>query len=334
MNDVAETVERGSNNLRSTVFGRHSLLDKFLAYGLFVALGAEIVIFWSLSPYFMTVSNLLNIGSAVSVLGITSAALTVALIGGVLDLSQSGTIAMTTVVIAYLNNRHDVPIGWSIAAGLGCAVLIGATNAGIVVGFGINSIIATLGMGTVLAGLANLLTEAQTIGTSDTGFNQFFFKRVIHVPVPLVIMLVVYALGAVLLYRTKLGWHIYANGSNPSASLRSGINIAFVFAFLFVLSSMMSGVAGVIVAGLSNGGSALTGGDILNGLTAVLLAGVGLAGGGGRIERTLAGVLFLGVMDNGLILLQVPTYWGTIIRGLSLLVAVIMVSIRERRLNR
>jgi ribose/xylose/arabinose/galactoside ABC-type transport system permease subunit len=73
---------------------------------------------------------------------------------------------------------------------------------------------------------------------------------------------------------------------------------------------------------------------VLNGLTAVLLAGIGLGGGAGRIERTLAGVLFLGVMDNGLILLQVPSSWGTIVRGIALLAAVIMVSVRERRLQR
>jgi ribose transport system permease protein len=316
------------------VLGKHSLLDQFLDYGLFVALAAEIITFWVLSPYFMTVSNLLNIGSAVAILGITSAGLTVALIGGVLDLSQAPTIAITTVIIAVLNGEHHVPIGWAILAGMAVAVAVGILNGAIVVGFGINAIITTLGVGTVLGGISNLLTSGQTVSTADTGFNNFFFKRLFHVSVPLLIMAAVYILAATLLYRTKLGWHIYATGGNPSAALRSGIKIAGIFGFIFVLSSSLSGLAGVITAGLSNGGSALTGGDILNTVTATLLAGIGLSGGGGRIERTLAGVLFLGVLDNGLILLQVPSYWGTIIRGSALLIAVIMVSIRERRLAR
>jgi ribose transport system permease protein len=328
------SLERSPEGLLSKIFERGRLFDRFLDYGLFVALAVEIIVFWILSPYFMTVTNLLNIGSAVAVLGITAAGLTVALIGGVLDLSQAATVSMTTVVIAVLNRDHHFSIGWAIAVALLVAFAIGAINSVVVVGFGINSIIATLGMGTVLAGTANLLTNAQTVGTIDTGFNNFFFKRIAHVSVPLIIMAVVYCLAALLLYRTKLGWHIYAVGGNPSASLRAGINIAFVFAFLFVLSSSLAGVAGVVTAGLSNGGSSLTGGDILNTVTAVLLAGIGLSGGGGRIERTLAGVLFLGVLDNGLILMQVPSFWGTIMRGIALLVAVIMVSVRDRRLAR
>jgi ribose transport system permease protein len=333
-NDGVIDLERSPPGLRSTILDRGRLLDRFLDYGLFVALLAEIVLFWALSPYFMTVDNLLNVGSAVAILGITACGLTVALIGGVLDLSQAATVSMTTVVIAVLNRNHHLPIGWAIAAGIGIALLIGAVNALVVVGFGINSIIATLGMGTVLAGAANLLTNAQTVGTADAGFNNFFFRRVAGISVPLIVMACIYVLAAILLYRTKLGWHVYAIGGNPSASLRAGVNVAMVFGFLFLVSAALSGVAGVITAGLSNGGSALTGGDILNTLTAVMLAGIGLGGGGGRVERTLAGVLFLGVLDNGLILTQVPSFWGTIIRGIALLVAVIMVSIRERRLAR
>ena len=313
---------------------RTDWLDLLLDYGLYVAIVVEVVVFWWLSPHFLTSTNLLNIGSAIAVLGVIAAGLTIALVAGILDLSQTPLIAFTSIIVALLSARHDVPIGFAIAAALALAMAIGLLNAGIVVGFGINSIIATLAVGTIVGGLSLLLTDAQPIGIPDAGFNNFFFHRVLEVPLPVIILVAVYVIAALLLYQTKLGWHIYATGGNASAARRAGIPTIAVWVFVFVLSAGLSGVAGVMTAGLSNGGAANLGGDLLTAATAVLLGGIGLSGGGGRIERTLAGVVFLGVLNNGLILLQVQSFWGTIVRGVALLLAVIMVSVREKRMAR
>jgi ribose transport system permease protein len=312
---------------------RRRAIDLSLEYGLYVALIAEIVIFASLSPFFLTLHNLLNIGQAVAVLGITAAGLTVCIIGGLIDLSQASVIALTTVVIAILHGStgDGLPVWLALLAALGIALVIGVVNGVVCVKFGVNSIITTLGTSTALGGVALLIANAQTRTIVSADFDAFFFKRVVGIPITLIVMVAVYVVAAVLLYGTKLGWHIYAVGGNPSASTRAGIYTKRIYWFLLLQSAALGCLAGIITAGQSGAGAANLGGDLLDVLTAVLLGGLGLAGGGGRIERTLAGVLFIGVLNNGLILLNVPAFYGQVIRGVALILAVVMVSVRDRR---
>jgi ribose transport system permease protein len=309
--------------------------DAIESAGIYIALLALIVALWIASPYFLSVQNVLNIGQAVAVIGIVAAGLTVALIGGQLDLSVGSVIGLTSVIIALLVRDAGVALGVAIAAAFGVALLVGSINALVVVKFGINSIITTLATLTVTFGLAMILAKGQTISLPHASFQEFVFARPLGVPVPIIMMLVIYVLVAVFLYRTRLGWHVYAVGGNATAAERAGVRTSGLYWLIFVQSAVFACLGGVITAGQTAAGAAQYGTGLeLDVLTAVLIGGIGLGGGAGRIERTLAGVLIIGVLANGLILLNVESYFQEVIRGLALLLAVILDATRAKRMRR
>jgi ribose/xylose/arabinose/galactoside ABC-type transport system permease subunit len=167
------------------------------------------------------------------------------------------------------------------------------------------------------------------------GFQDFIFSRPLGIPTPVLLLALVFLVVTVLLYRTKLGWHIYAVGGNPVAAERAAISTRRVYWFLYLFAATLAWLAGLITAGRSAAGSAILGPDVFNVMTAVLLGGaIGFSGGAGRIERTLIGVLFISVMENGLILLDVPSFYADLIRGTALVLAVVLGSIRDRRMLR
>jgi ribose transport system permease protein len=309
-------------------------IDLLLEYGLYVALVGLFVAFSLASPYFLSVRNLLNVGQGVAVLGILAAGVTIALVGGQLDLSVGAVVALTTIVIALLTGDHGYPLWFAIIVSIFVALAVGLFNGMIVVDFGINSIITTLASSTALVGLCLILTSGQTKTILNPGFQEFMFRRIAGIPVPVIILIIVYVIASVFLSRTKFGWHIFAVGGNASAATRAGIKTNGMYRLLFLQSAGLAALGGIITAGRTASGSAAYGGDALDVLTAVLLGGIGLSGGGGRIERTLAGVLLIGMLDNGLVLLNVPSYYQQLVRGAALLLAVVLDSIRARRLSR
>jgi ribose transport system permease protein len=310
------------------------IIDLLLEYGLYVALIALFVTFSFSSPYFLSVRNLLNVGQAVAVLGIMAAGVTIALVGGQLDLSIGATLAMTTIVIALLVGDHGIPLWLAIVASVVVALGVGLFNSILVVDFGINSIITTLATSTALVGLGLILTQGKTRTIISPGYQDFMFRRIFGIPTPVLILIAIYVIGSIFLSRTQLGWHIFAVGGNASAATRAGIKTAGIYRLLFLQSAALGAIGGIIIAGRTASGSANYGGDVLDVLTAVLLGGIGLGGGGGRIERTLAGVLLIGMLANGMVLMNVPSYYQQLVRGGALILAVVLDSIRERRMAR
>jgi ribose transport system permease protein len=310
-------------------------LDLLLDYGIFVALGAIFVYFSLASPYFLSTKNLLNIAQAIAPTGILAAGLTIALIGGQVDLSIGAVVGVTSVIIALLVTDHGQSLSVAIMVAVGAAILGATANGILVVNLGINSIIATLAVGSVIRGVAFILAKGQTITINHPGFQEFIYARPLGVPVPVYILIGVYAVAFVFLRYVRLGWHIYAAGGNPSAALRAGIPVTLIYRLLFLLCSLLAALAGVITTARAASGQAIFGtGTELDVLTAVLLGGIGLGGGAGKIERTLAGVLLIGVLANGLTLLNVPSYYQQIVRGIAFVLAVTLDGIRHKRMSR
>jgi ribose transport system permease protein len=310
-------------------------LDLILDYGIFVALAALVVYFSFASPYFLQTRNLLNIAQAVAPAGILAAGLTIALIGGQVDLSVGAVVGVTSVIIALLVTKHDQPLVLAIVVAFAVALLASAANGVLVVDVGINSIISTLAIASVVRGVAFILAEGQTITLILPGFQNFIYSRPLGIPVPVYILIAVYAVAFVFLNYVRLGWHIYAAGGNPSAASRAGISVNLLYRALFLQCSVLACLAGVIITARSASGQAVFGlGTEVDVLTAVLLGGIGLGGGAGRIERTLAGVLLIGVLANGLTLLNVPSYYQQVVRGIIFVLAVTLDGIRRKQQSR
>lgn len=315
--------------------GRRRTADRLLDLGIYVALVALVLYFWQASPYFMTQRNLLNVGAAVAVTGVLAAGMTIALIAGQLDLTVGANIALTSVVVALAVQD----LGWrtplAVVLGLAVGAAIGLVNTVLVVGVGINSIIATLAMGIVIRAIALISTDGQTVPLTNLALPDFLEARPLGVPTSVWILVAVFLVSWVVLTFTRAGWHIYGVGGNASAALRAGVRTKRVYAGVFVATGVLAAVGGIITAGTSSsGGPNYANGAEFDVLTAVLLGGIGLSGGSGRVQRTLAGVLVIGVLNNGLTLLSVSSYYQEFARGAVFVLAVVLGAIGERRRSR
>lgn len=304
-----------------------------LEYGIYVALAVEILIFSVLSPFFLSVANFLNIAQAASVLGIVAAAFFVGLVGGRIDLSLATIVSLTTVVMARVVSA-DHPLWLGLIIAFAAALAVAVLNGVVAITFGVNPLVTSLAAMTFVSGIALVVSQGQTRAILAPWFQTFIFRRPLGIPTPVYILAIVYLLLGVMLYRTRVGWHIYAVGGNEVAAERAAIKIKRVYWFVYLLTAALAWLAGVVTAGRAGAGSANLGPDVFNVMTAVLLGGIGFAGGGGRIERTLIGVLFIAVLENGLVLTNVPSFYGNLIRGAALVLAVVLSSIRDRRLRR
>jgi len=308
------------------------VIDLLLEYGIFVALAALFVYFSLASPYFLGTKNLLNIAQSVAPAGIMAAGLTVALIGGQVDLSMGSVVALTSVIIAAMVTQHGAPLLFAILVAFAAALIAGAANGILVVNLGINSIIATLAISSVVRGIAFILAEGQTITLLVPRFQDLVYSRPLGIPIPVYVLVVVYIVSYIFLNYFRQGWHVYAAGGNPSAASRAGIPVNFLYRMLFIQCSLLAALAGVIITARSASGQAIFGqSSDIDVLTGVLLGGIGLGGGAGKIERTLAGVLLVGVLANGLTLLNVPSYYQQVVRGVIFVLAVTLDGIRRRR---
>jgi ribose transport system permease protein len=311
--------------------GRSALADRILDVGIYVALVALVIYFSVASPYFLTEHNILDIGSAVAVTGVLAAGVTAALIAGQLDLTVGSNIALTSVVVAMMIGA-GAPTLLAVIAGLAVGCVVGLVNTALVVWVRINSIIATIAMSLVIQAVALILVSGNVKPIINPALQNFMSDRLAGIPSPVVILVVVYLVSWVVLTFTRAGWHVYGVGGNASAALRSGINVRRVYTLVFVGSGLLAALGGVITAGTAGSGAGAYGvGDEFTVLAAVLLGGIGLSGGSGRVQRTFAGVLVIGVINDGLTLLSVGAYYQQLAQGVIFVLAVVLGAIGERR---
>ncbi len=310
-------------------------LDVILDWGIYAVLACLIVYFAIASPYFLSPSNFLNIGSSVAVVGVLAVGMTIGLIAGQVDLTIGAVIGLTTVVISTLVLHNGFSFEVAIAVAIGCCLLVGLVNGILIVDLQINSIIATLAMSIVITGAALIVAKGLVIPMTNLGLVDFISARPLGIPVTVAALALAFVLGYVVMAHTTIGWHIYAVGGSPSSALRAGIRVGLLIRLCLVLTALLAGVGGVITAGESGGGAASYGlGIEFSVLSAVLIGGASLGGGAGKLERTLAGVLLIGVLGNGMVLLNVDSYYQGLAKGAVFLFAVVLGALRQKRLSR
>ena len=184
-------------------------------------------------------------------------------------------------------------------------------------------------------GIARMLTDGQAIQIADLTLQRFVNSRPLGIPTPLILVVVVFVILFVFLQYTRGGWHVYAVGGNAVAAVRNGIRSKRIYLGVFLLTAVAAGICGAISAGrAASGGPSFGATAEFDVLTAVLLGGIGLAGGAGRIERTLAGVVLIGVLNNGLTLMSVDVYIQATVRGAVFILAVVLGAVGARRVLR
>jgi ribose transport system permease protein len=302
---------------------------------LFIVLLAMVAVFSALSKDFYSFLNLSSMLTNISFSGIVAGTLTLIMITGGLDISIGGNIALTTCLLAYLFNLEQPVPAWTlvpIALVLGAAV--GAFNGFFITQLDLNPIITTLGTMAVTRGLGYVLTKARSILIMEdvTGFIGRTVIPGIRIPMPLVFMVVAYALLFFVLARSKFGRKVYCVGSNAAAARVSGVRVKRVKFILYLVSGIAASISGLILTGQTAVGMPQhANGAELDVITAVLLGGTALSGGKGDILGTLAGVLILGVLYNGFTMIGFRFVHIRVFQGIILILIVALYELREKK---
>lgn len=300
------------------------------SWGLVIALliiGA--VLTWA-HPSFLTVPNLVNVVRQISINGILAVGVTFVLLTGGVDLSLGSVVALAGVVAASAAHPDQFPVAVPVALGVLTGAACGAVN-GVVVTWGrVAPFIATLGMMTAARGLALKLSGGRPVSNLSPEFTALG-GDVAGVPIP-VIVLAAIALGSVLfLKNVRLGRHLYAVGGNEAAARAAGISVGGVKLLAYTVCGALAGVAGVVLAARITTGQPNAGvGYELDAIAAVVIGGTSLSGGVGGVGGTILGALLMGVINNGLDLLNVSSYYQSIVKGIIIVGAVWMDRNRER----
>ena len=284
-------------------------------------------IFWQGSPYFLTVLNIRNLLMSVAVLGLMAVPGTFLLISGNFDLSVASTAALSAVTVAMTATDHGAFIGILAALGLGLAV--GALNGFLSMYCGIASIIVTLGTMQAIRGVARMSSGGMS-HRMDKEID-FITDRVGGIPVQIIIFLVVCLIGIFVARYTQFGRSIFAIGSNPAAARLAGIREKPSLFIMFCLSGLLAALGGLVLASQLNAANPNTATGLeLQAVAAILLGGASLKGGRGTMQGTMLGLLILGVLQNGLTLLSISSFWRDIATGTVLIAAVGLDQVRLR----
>jgi len=337
--DTPPTVERGTGNLpvlaseqrgqvaRATgsAFGGKNFLSHYARqFGTFAGLVGLCVVLWILTPHFLTVSNLLNVAQQTAINAIIAVGLTFVIISGGIDLSVGSIVALSGVVLASLLQR-GLPYPVAILGGLGVGFGCGLVN-GVLITFGrLPPFIATLGLMSVARGGALLYTDGRPISGFGPAFRWLAIGEVVFLPVPVVVMAIVYAIAHVVLRRTPFGRYAYAIGGNEEAALLSGVPVRFHKTMVYAVCGALSALAAVILTARLNSAQPIAGMNYeLDAIAATVIGGTSLMGGQGSVIGTLIGALIMGVLRNGLNLVGVSSFTQQLVIGAVIIVAVLM----------
>lgn len=310
------------------------LWEALLSYlGVLTVLLILIAFFSINQSRFFTLANFWNVLDGSSILLIVSVGLTFTMLCGGFDLSLSGVLALGGVVL-WLLLDHGVPLVLAIPI----VVLGGALFGAVVTGFPIayldvSFFVVTLGVLVAAGGLASVITSGEVAGLyEEEGLRRIGNGRIGDVSYPVIIALVVLLLAIIVTRYTGYGRMVYAVGGNPEAARLAGINVRLVRLSTYAISAGLCAFAGVIEAGrLAAASPDADQGIEFSAAAAVLLGGTSFVGGIGSMLGTFLGVLFLGVLKNGLIISSISVYWQGVITGVVLFASVLIDRFRRRR---
>ncbi|MCJ8013602.1 ABC transporter permease [Paenibacillus sp. KQZ6P-2] len=303
-------------------FNNTKSLQQFILLGILILFSLVMAL---LSEDFFTVTNITNLIRQQSMVAIAAAGATFIMITCGLDISVGSTLALSGVVFALLV-QGGIPILLAAILAVVSGGIIGSLNAAMIVGAKINPVIATLGTMYAVRGIAYLLADGQAVVNGlPLEFMNLGRGYIGFLPIPVLILLIIYVVFGFILSKTLLGKYTYAIGGNIETARLSGIPVKKVMFSLYVIVGLLTGLSGVIMASRLNSGNPQIGqGFEFDVIIAVFLGGVSVKGGEGSLTGTLIGTMIVGVLSNGLNLLGVNAFYQYIIKGVVLVLAVMV----------
>ena len=302
-------------------FDVRGLLQRF---GLVISFLLLCAVLSLLSDRFLTLGNLVNVLRQSSINGIIAVGMTFVILTAGIDLSVGAVLALSAVVTASLL-QQDLPVALAMAAGLGLGAVLGLVNGSIISRTRVPPFIATLGMMTVARGLTLTFTQGRPITGLPPAFRFIGTGSLGPVPSPIVIAGLVFLFGYLLLDRTRYGVAIRAIGNNPVAARYAGISTRRYTTFVYVLAGFLAALAGMILTARLNSAQPTAGLSYeFDAIAAVVVGGTSFSGGEGGLGGTLLGVLVITVLNNGLNLLNVSSFWQPVVTGVVIALALLL----------
>ena len=292
-------------------------------YGMLLVAAVLFILCSVAVPNFFTMINMRGLALSVSLAGMVACGMLFCLAAGDFDLSVGSIVACSGVACAVAMNRTD-SVTAGIVTGLIVGAAFGALNGFVVARLKINALITTLASMQMARGLAYIISDGRAVGIDQENFFLLGNTSILGLPAPVWLMIACLVVFGFLLGRTIFGRNTLAIGGNEEAARLAGVSVTWTKFTIFVLSGLVSGLAGVVLASRMTSGQPMTSlGLELTVISACVLGGVSLKGGVGRISYVLAGVLILGTVENAMNLLNISPFAQYVVRGLILLVAVI-----------
>lgn len=292
-------------------------------YGITLVLIALCILFTILNPVFFTLRNIMNVMRQMSMIGIASVGGMFVIIQGGIDLSEGAVVSFVNVVCAYLMMYAGVPPLLAILVSLTISAAIGYLNGVLVTMAKMPPLIVTLAVQGILYGVSYILTNSHSIAGFSDSFRFIGQGYIGFLPVPVVLMVLVLIIGWFILNKTYFGRYIYAIGGNDDVARLSGIRVDRTRRIVYTLGGFFAGISGIIFLSRLMSGQANTGaGFEMDVLTALVLGGVSINGGSGKIFNAIMGVAIIGVLNNGLVLINVNQHVQEVIKGVVLVAAV------------
>lgn len=317
-----------------TFRGRYLQWQRIAEYVIVVAIILESIVFAIIASEFLSVPNLVNVALSIAITGILSVGMTAVILTGGIDLSVGSVAALAGVVATLIASGH-AGLGWVVLGGLaalGVGVLVGLFNGAMVAQFRVPAFVTTLAMLTICRGLAFIITGGRAIGDLPVSFGFLGRGHVLGVPVPVLLMFVVFAIGWFVLRQMKFGRYVYAVGGNREATFLAGVNVKLITFLVYVLNGLLVGLAGLVLASRLGAGVPNTGQQYeLDVIAAVVVGGTSLTGGRGSVIGTFWGAVFIGILNNGLNLAGIDPYIQKIALGMVILLAVLADQINKPR---
>ena len=281
------------------------------------------------APNFLTVDNLLNILRAVSMMGLIAFGMTMVIIAKEIDLSVGSAVALSACIAARLI-EVGVPIPIAMVITIAAGTLLGAFTGFMRVKFEVPSFITTLALFTAERGMALMITKGFPIAITEEWYGFLGGGYLFGVPFPAIVFVIAFAAVHFLMKYTVFGGAVYAVGGNDEAARLSGINVGLVRVSVFAITGGLAAMSGLLMASrIMSGTPTLAQGLELDVIAAVIIGGTSFSGGVGTVRGTLIGILFIGVITNGMTLLNLDVYFQYIVRGGLILAAVLANRLQE-----
>ena len=301
-------------------------------YGIFVAFGLICLTLSLITPNFLTWSNLTIVLTQVSINALLAFGVTFVIITGGIDLSLGSMVAVTGVVAASFAHPDDYPVVVPVFMALFAGLAMGAFNGLVITRSNVPPFIVTLGTMTIGRGLALILSKGRPISNLSDSFNFIGGGQLLGIPMPIFILIILFVICAILLNKTLLGRYMYAIGGNEQAARASGIPLNRIKMIVYTLCGGLAALAGILLTSRITTGQPNAGaGFELDAIAAAIIGGTSTSGGTGTMAGALIGALLIGVISNGLDLLNVTSYYQQVVMGVIIIGAVVLDSLKHRK---